>query len=117
MFLQIYAQERVQYLASVLGKRWQEEYHIWDLAAGTGNLLAGLTNINNIWASTIDQADVDIMLARLRSGTGMFRNHIFKFDFLNDDFSKLPKELKKVIEEKPEKLIIYINIRLNRNGF
>ena len=106
---QIWAEKSQGYLASVLGKRWQEEYHIWDLAAGTGNLLAGLTNINNIWASTIDQADVDIMLARLRSGTGMFRNHIFKFDFLNDDFSKLPKELKKVIEEKPEKLVIYIN--------
>lgn len=28
---------------------------------------------------------------------------------MNDDFSKLPKELKKVIDEKPEKLIIYIN--------
>lgn len=106
---QIWAEKSQGYLASVLGKRWQEDYHIWDLAAGTGNLLAGLSNINNIWASTIDQADVDIMLARLRSGTGMFRNHIFKFDFLNDDFSKLPKELKKVIEEKPEKLIIYIN--------
>ncbi|WP_158640376.1 hypothetical protein, partial [Brachyspira aalborgi] len=106
---QIWAEKSQGYLASVLGKRWQEDYHIWDLAAGTGNLLAGLTNINNIWASTIDQADVDIMLARLRSGAGMFRNHIFKFDFLNDDFSKLPKELKKVIEEKPEKLIIYIN--------
>ena len=106
---QIWAEKSQGYLASVLGKRWQDEYYIWDLAAGTGNLLAGLTNINNIWASTIDQADVDIMLARLRSGTGMFRNHIFKFDFLNDDFSKLPKELKKVIEEKPEKLIIYIN--------
>ena len=106
---QIWAEKSQGYLASVLGKRWQEDYHIWDLAAGTGNLLAGLTNINNIWASTIDQADVDIMLARLRSGTGMFRNHIFKFDFLNDDFSKLPKELKKVIDEKPEKLVIYIN--------
>ncbi|WP_199748611.1 hypothetical protein [Brachyspira aalborgi] len=106
---QIWAEKSQGYLASVLGKRWQEDYHIWDLAAGTGNLLAGLTNINNIWASTIDQADVDIMLARLRSGTGMFRNHIFKFDFLNDDFSKLPKELKNIIDEKPEKLVIYIN--------
>ena len=106
---QIWAEKSQEYLASVLGKNWQEEYHIWDLAAGTGNLLAGLTNINNIWASTIDQADVDIMLARLRSGAGMFRNHIFKFDFLNDDFSELPKGLKKVIDEKPEKLIIYIN--------
>ncbi len=106
---QIWAEKSQEYIASVLGKNWQEEYHIWDLAAGTGNLLAGLTNINNIWASTIDQADVDIMLARLRSGSGMFRNHIFKFDFLNDDFSKLPKGLKKVIDENPEKLIIYIN--------
>ncbi|WP_201798571.1 hypothetical protein, partial [Brachyspira catarrhinii] len=106
---QIWAEKSREYLESVLGKDWQEEYHIWDLAAGTGNLLAGLTNMNNIWASTIDQADVDIMLARLRSGAGMFRNHIFKFDFLNDDFSKLPKGLKKVIDEKPEKLIIYIN--------
>ena len=106
---QIWAEKSQEYLASVLGNNWQEEYHIWDLAAGTGNLLAGLTNMNNIWASTIDQADVDIMLARLRSGAGMFRNHIFKFDFLNDDFSELPKGLKKVIDEKPEKLIIYIN--------
>ncbi|TXJ16247.1 hypothetical protein EPJ64_03935 [Brachyspira aalborgi] len=106
---QIWVEKSQDYIAEVLGESWQEEYYIWDLAAGTGNLLAGLVNKYNIFASTIDQADVDIMLARLRSGTGMFRNHIFKFDFLNDDFSKLPKELKKVIEEKPEKLIIYIN--------
>ena len=106
---QIWVEKSQDYIAEVLGESWQDEYYIWDLAAGTGNLLAGLTNINNIWASTIDQADVDIMLARLRSGTGMFRNHIFKFDFLNDDFSKLPKELKNIIDEKPEKLVIYIN--------
>lgn len=106
---QIWAEKSQEYLALALGKNWQDKYYIWDLAAGTGNLLAGLKNINNIYASTIDQADVDIMLARLKSGTGLFRNHIFKFDFLNDSFEKLPKELKKIIDKTPERLVIYIN--------
>lgn len=47
-----------KYLADLLGESWQDEYYIWDCAAGTGNLLAGLTNKYNIWASTLDQADV-----------------------------------------------------------
>jgi hypothetical protein len=36
---------------------------------------------------------------------------VFQFDFLNDGFSKLPPELKKIIDdpEKRKKLIIYIN--------
>ena len=50
-----------KYLADYLGENWQEEYFIWDCAAGTGNLLAGLTNKYNIWASTLDQADVNVM--------------------------------------------------------
>lgn len=33
-----------QYIAAELGEDWQDEYYIWDCAAGTGNLLAGLTN-------------------------------------------------------------------------
>ena len=33
-----------QYLADELGEDWQDEYYVWDCAAGTGNLLAGLTN-------------------------------------------------------------------------
>ncbi|TXJ25252.1 hypothetical protein [Brachyspira aalborgi] len=106
---QIWVEKSQDYIAEVLGESWQEEYYIWDLAAGTGNLLAGLVNKYNIFASTIDQADVDIMLERVDNGANLLKSHIFKFDFLNDDFSKLPKELKKVIEEKPEKLIIYIN--------
>ena len=92
-----------------MGESWQDEYYIWDLAAGTGNLLAGLVNKYNIFASTIDQADVDIMIERVDNGANLLKSHIFKFDFLNDDFSQLPKELKNIIDEKPEKLIIYIN--------
>jgi hypothetical protein len=37
-----------KYLADVFGANWQDEYYVWDCAAGTGNLLAGLTNKYNI---------------------------------------------------------------------
>lgn len=43
------------YLAETLGENWQEEYYVWDCAAGTGNLLAGLINTRNIWASTLEK--------------------------------------------------------------
>jgi len=100
-----------KYLADVFGEDWQDEYYIWDCAAGTGNLLAGLTNKRRIWASTLDKADVDIMRDRIKNGANLFENHVFQFDFLNDEFKKLPKELQEVIndKEKRKKLIIYIN--------
>ena len=40
-----------KYLTDYLGENWQDDYYIWDCAAGTGNLLAGLTNKYNIYAS------------------------------------------------------------------
>ena len=100
-----------KYLTDYLGKNWQDEYYIWDCAAGTGNLLAGLTNKYNIFASTIDQADVKVMHERINHGANLLEKHTFKFDFLNDDFSKLPQNLQDIIndEEKRKKLIIYIN--------
>lgn len=100
-----------QYLAQVLGEDWQDEYTIWDCAAGTGNLLAGLTNKYNVWASTLDQADVEVMHERIHNGAHLLDSHVFQFDFLNDDFSKLPAPLQAVIndEEKRKKLVVYIN--------
>ena len=100
-----------KYLANYLGENWQEEYFIWDCAAGTGNLLAGLTNKYNIYASTLDQADVKVMHERIEHGANLLENHVFQFDFLNDDFTKLPQSLQDIIndEEKRKKLIIYIN--------
>ena len=100
-----------KYIGDVLGEDWQDEYVVWDCAAGTGNLLAGLTNKKNIWASTLDTADVDVMKDRIKNGANLFENQVFQFDFLNDDFSKLPKGLLDIInsEEKRKKLIIYIN--------
>jgi len=100
-----------KYLCDLLGENWQEEYFIWDCAAGTGNLLAGLTNKYNIWASTLDQADVKVMHDRINHGANLLESHVFQFDFLNDDFSKLPQGLQEILndENKRKKLIIYIN--------
>lgn len=100
-----------EYLAAELGEDWQDEYYIWDCAAGTGNLLAGLTNKYNIWASTLDQADVDVMHDRIRNGANLLDTHVFQFDFLNDPFTKLPQPLQNIIadEEKRKRLVIYIN--------
>lgn len=110
-----------QYIAAELGENWQEEYYVWDCCAGTGNLLAGLTNKYHIWASTLDQADVDVMHDRIntmneassngKNGANLLHDHVFQFDFLNDSFDKLPKSLQDVIHdpEKRKKLVIYIN--------
>ena len=100
-----------QYIADVLGENWQDEYYIWDCCAGTGNLLNGLTNKYNIWASTLDMADVDVMRERIKNGANLLESHIFQFDFLNDDFSMLPQGLQEIINdsEKRKKLVIYIN--------
>lgn len=100
-----------KYITDYLGENWQDEYYIWDCAAGTGNLLAGLTNKYNIFASTLDQADVNVMHERIEQWSYLLKNHVFQFDFLNDDFTKLPQVLQDIINdpEKRKKLIIYIN--------
>lgn len=100
-----------KYLTDYLGENWQDEYYIWDCAAGTGNLLAGLTNKYNIYASTLDQADINVIHERIDHGANLLKNHVFQFDFLNDEFSKLPQSLHDIIndEEKRKKLLIYIN--------
>jgi len=100
-----------KYIGDALGEDWQDEYYIWDCAAGTGNLLAGLTNKYNIWASTLDKADVDVIHDRIKNGANLLEDHVFQFDFLNDDFTKLPKGLQDIInsEKKRKKLVVYIN--------
>ena len=108
---QIWVELSQKYLTDVLGEDWQDEYYVWDCAAGTGNLLAGLTNKYNIWASTLDNQDVEVMHDRIKNGANLLDDHVFQFDFLNDDFSKLPKPLQEIINnpEKRKKLVVYIN--------
>ena len=108
---QIWVELSQRYLADVLGENWQDDYYIWDCAAGTGNLLNGLTNKYNIWASTLDKQDVEVMKDRIKNGANLLEDHVFQFDFLNDDFTKLPLPLQNIINnpEKRKKLVIYIN--------
>lgn len=108
---QMWVELSQKYLTDALGTDWQDDYYIWDCAAGTGNLLNGLTNKYNVWASTLDTQDVEVMHDRIKNGANLLDDHVFQFDFLNDDFSKLPKALQDVINNpvKREKLVIYIN--------
>jgi hypothetical protein len=107
----IWVEKSQEYLADVFGQDWQDEYYVWDCAAGTGNLLAGLTNKYRIWASTLDKQDVYVMHERIRNGANLLEAHVFQFDFLNDSFDRLPDGLQKIISDPTlrKRLIIYIN--------
>lgn len=109
-----------QYIAAELGEDWQEHYFVWDCCAGTGNLLAGLQKKHNVYASTLDKADVQVM----KQLNFLLDKHTFQFDFLNDPFfdvtddkgnvvvkSKLPASLQDILRdpEKRKKLVVYIN--------
>ena len=116
-----------EYLAKILGEDWQEEYFVWDCAAGSGNLLRGLTNKYNVYASTVDDTDVKVMHDAIDGGRlNLVKNNVFQFDFLNDGYEraadgslvsalaeceKLPESLRDIIADpyKRKKLVIYIN--------
>lgn len=116
----IWVEKSQEYIAKDLYEDWQDDYYIWDCCAGTGNLLANLTNKHNIWASTLDLGDVQVMHERIKHmeqsnprGSNLLDNHVFQFDFLNDDLfgEKVPNDLKRILEDPEErkKLVIYIN--------
>ncbi|EJV0519112.1 hypothetical protein N5368_000131 [Campylobacter lari] len=120
----IWVDKACEYLSKALGKDYEEKYYIWDCAGGTGNLLANFTNAKNVFCSTIDKADVDVIHERIKNGANLFEKHVFQFDFLNDEFfdkvddkgnviykSKLPSNLQEILkdENKRKKLIIFIN--------
>ncbi len=109
----IWVEKSQEYLAKILRQDYQDEYIIWDCAGGTGNLLSGLINKANLYLSTLDKSDVSIVKERIKNGAKLLENHVFQFDFLNDDFysEKVPKSLQEILKdkEKLKKLIIYIN--------
>ncbi|GAA9491399.1 hypothetical protein UBN14_14740 [Helicobacter pylori] len=108
----IWVEKSQEYLAKALGQDYQEDYIIWDCAGGTGNLLNGLTNKANCFLSTLDSNNVAIVKELAAANKlNLLENHVFQFDFLNDDFNKAPKSLQEILndKEKRKKLIIYIN--------
>ncbi|GAA8660589.1 hypothetical protein HpBT335_14680 [Helicobacter pylori] len=108
----IWVEKSQEYLAKALGQDYQEDYIIWDCAGGTGNLLNGLTNKANCFLSTLDSNDVAIVKELAATNKlNLLENHVFQFDFLNDNFESVPKSLQEILndKEKRKKLIIYIN--------
>lgn len=109
-------------LSETLGKNWQENYLVWDMCCGVGNLEVKHSNHRNVFMSTLDQADIDVMRAT-RTCVAATR---FQYDYLNDDIddfgqidytltNKLPQALRDAIADakagKPnaKKILVLIN--------
>lgn len=102
-------------LTETLGDNWQKEYIVWDMCCGVGNLEVKHSNPRNIYMSTLDQADVDVMKAT-KTCVAATR---FQYDYLNDDITddgkidysltnKVPEGLQKAIREG-KKILVLIN--------
>ncbi|MEM5877484.1 MAG: hypothetical protein QXF12_01260 [Candidatus Aenigmatarchaeota archaeon] len=111
----VWVEKAHEYLSQVLGKNWQDEYYVWDCAAGTGNLLVGLKNPDRVFASTLEQEDIEIMLNRKE--LKIKHENVFQFDFINDKLKpkskggKVPDHLYSIITnpEKRQNLLFIIN--------
>jgi hypothetical protein len=102
-------------LAETLGNNWQKEYIVWDMCCGVGNLEVKHSNPRNIYMSTLDVADVDVM----RATKTCVAAQRFQYDYLNDDITddgkidytltnKVPEALRKAIADN-KKILVLIN--------
>ena len=102
-------------LAETLGNNWQKDYIVWDMCCGVGNLEVKHSNPRNIYMSTLDSADVDVMKAT-KTCVAATR---FQYDYLNDDIAddgtidysltnKLPEGLRQAIADG-KKILVLIN--------
>jgi len=106
-------------LTRVLGAGWQREYIVWDPCCGVGNLETKHGNVRNVYMSTLDVADIDVMKAT-KTCVAAER---FQYDYLNDDIAedgtidysltdKLPFSLQRAIEASKAgkgKILILMN--------
>ena len=103
-------------LTEVLGGNWQQEYIVWDMCCGVGNLEVKHSNPRNIYMSTLDSPDIDVM----RATKTCVAATKFQYDYLNDDITddgkidysltnKVPESLQKIIKEGKKKILILIN--------
>lgn len=109
-------------LSESLGKNWQKDYVVWDMCCGVGNLEVKHSNHRNIFMSTLDQADIDVMRATKTCAAAIK----FQYDYLNDDITdsggidysltnKVPPQLRKAISEG-KKLLVLINPPYGETG-
>ncbi|RYE45871.1 MAG: hypothetical protein EOP48_21990, partial [Sphingobacteriales bacterium] len=102
-------------LSETLGNNWQKEYIVWDMCCGVGNLEVKHSNHRNIFMSTLDSEDIDVMKAT-KTCVSAIR---FQYDYLNDDITdegkidysltnKVPDALRKAIADG-KKILVLIN--------
>lgn len=114
-----FAKLALKYLEDVLGENWYNEYKIWDMAAGTGNLEYDMhaDGYKNLYLSTLKSEDVDYIHKMFPWVTA------FQYDYLNDDVEnlfwpenqttmatwKLPEKLRQDLANPANKWVILIN--------
>jgi hypothetical protein len=102
-------------LAETLGTNWQREYIVWDMCCGVGNLEVKHSNPRNIFMSTLDEADVNVMRATKTCAAATR----FQYDYLNDDITdegkidytvtnKMPQALRDAIANG-KKILVLMN--------
>ena len=102
-------------LAVTLGENWQKNYIVWDMCCGVGNLQVKHSNPRNIYMSTLDSADIDVM----RATKTCVAAQRFQYDYLNDDITddgqidynltnKVPDGLRQAIADG-KKILVLIN--------
>ncbi len=102
-------------LAETLGRNWQKDYIVWDMCCGVGNLEVKHSNHRNIYMSTLEIDDIDIMKATNTCVSAVR----FQYDYLNDDITddgkidysltnKIPNGLQKAIADG-KKILVLIN--------
>lgn len=100
-----YAHARIE---KVLGENWKDEYVVWDCCCGTKNLTRDY-KFKELYCSTLEKSELDISEKYNPEAVS------FQFDFLNDDFEKLPEGLKEAFSSK-KKILFLMNPPYARNG-
>ena len=93
-----YAHARIE---KVLGENWKDEYVVWDCCCGTKNLTRDY-RFKELYCSTLEKSELDISEKYNPEAIS------FQFDFLNDDFEKLPEGLKEAFRSK-RKIVFLMN--------
>lgn len=107
-------------LNETLGRNWQKNYIVWDMCCGVGNLETKHGNLRNVFMSTLDTDDINVM----QTGGQFPAATRFQYDYLNDDIAadgtidytltgKMPPELRAHIQaartDKKKKILVLIN--------
>ena len=102
----LFADKAVEYLKKTVGDWWLDDnFRLWDMAAGTGNLEFSLPeeSLAKCYISTLIKDEADYCAKTFTAAT------CFQYDFLNDDADKLPENLRGDLENPNIKWIIFIN--------